>query len=193
MPGNKGIAHKEPVAVLTLRTVRPGFEEEFEAELHDFIVRSLQAEGQLGVYVIRPVPGSREYGILRRFSDQESRDLFYGSPLFWEWDARVLSLTAGEPVRQELSGLETWFTLPGQRAIIPPPRWKMAIVTVAGVYPASLLVPWLLGPLIGGLHPLLQAICIAIGIVVLLTWAIMPALVKVLNPWLSPARNTGAR
>ena len=65
---------KEPVAVLTLRTVRPGFEEKFEAELHAFISQSLQTEGQLGVSVIRPVQesGSREYGILRRFRDSAS-------------------------------------------------------------------------------------------------------------------------
>jgi hypothetical protein len=176
----------EPVHVLTQRTVRPGFEEKFEAELHDFIERSLHAEGQLGVHVIRPVreSGSYEYGILRRFSDTESRDRFYGSPLFQEWDSSVASLTEGEPKRQELSGLETWFTLPGQRSIVPPPRWKMALVTVLGVYPVSLFVPWLLNPLTGGMPKLMQAAFIAVGIVTLLTWVIMPALVKVLKPWL---------
>lgn len=176
----------EPVHVLTQRTVRPGFEERFEVKLHDFIERSLHAEGQLGVYVIRPVleSGSHEYGILRRFSDTESRDRFYESPIFLEWAKSVASLTEGEPKRQELSGLETWFTLPGQRAIVPPPRWKMAIVTILGVYPASLLVPWLLTPVIGGLPQLLQALFIATGIVTLLTWVIMPALASVLSPWL---------
>lgn len=180
------VKSSEPVHVLTQRTVKPGFEEKFEAELHDFIGRSLHAEGQLGVHVIRPVPesGSHEYGILRRFSDTASRDRFYESPLFLEWDKSVASLTEGEPKRQELSGLETWFTLPGQRFIVPPPRWKMALVTILGVYPASLLVPWLLNPLIGGMPKLMQAIFIAVGIVTLLTWVIMPVLVKVLKPWL---------
>src|SRR5512143_214935 len=95
------------VSVLTSRSVRPGQEERFEALLHDFIAKSLHTEGQLGVHVIRPVPesGSREYGILRRFSDTGSRDRFYGSPLFKEWDNSVASLTEGEPKRQVLSGL----------------------------------------------------------------------------------------
>jgi antibiotic biosynthesis monooxygenase (ABM) superfamily enzyme len=60
----------------------------------------------------------------------------------------------------------------------------MAIVTILGVYPASLFVPWLLNPLIGSLPKLLQVFFIAVGIVTLLTWVIMPALVKVLKPWL---------
>jgi len=176
----------EPVHVLTQRTVRPGLEEKFEEELHDFIQSSLHAEGQLGVHVIRPVleSGSREYGILRRFRDTASRDRFYGSPLFKVWDESVASLTEGEPKRQELSGLETWFTLPGQRAMVPPPRWKMALVTVLGVYPASLFVPWLLNPVIGGKPMLVQAFLIAVGIVIMLTWVVMPILARILSPWL---------
>jgi antibiotic biosynthesis monooxygenase (ABM) superfamily enzyme len=176
----------EPVAVLTLRRVKPGCEERFEADLHVFIARSLHTEGQLGVHVLRPEPGSgsREYGIVRRFSNTEYRDRFYGSPLFLLWESTVAPLTEGGPKRQELSGLETWFTLPGQRSMIPPPRWKMAIVTVVGVWPVSLLVPWLLTPLTGTLSLPLQALCMAVGIVILLTWVVMPLLVRILSPWL---------
>jgi uncharacterized protein len=174
------------VAVLTLRTVKPGCKERFEAELHGFIARSLHAEGQLGVHVLRPDPGSdsREYGIVRRFCTAEFRDLFYRSPLFQEWERAVAQLTEGGPRRQELSGLETWFTLPGQRTVMPPPRWKMAVVTVVGVWPASMLVPWLLNPLIANLPLPLKALCVAVGIVILLTWLIMPLLVRILSPWL---------
>jgi len=176
----------EAVAVLTLRTVRAGCEERFEAALHDFIARSLHAEGQRGVHVLRPEPGigSREYGIVRRFDSRVSRDRFYGSPLFRQWEAALSPLTEGEPRHQELSGLETWFTLPGQRALIPPPRWKMAVVTVIGVWPVSMLVPWLLNPFITNLPQLLQALAVAVGIVIVLTWAVMPVLARILHPWL---------
>ncbi len=179
----------ESVAVLALRTVKAGFEERFEAALHDFLSRSLLTEGQLGVSVMRPVQGSgsREYGILRRFRDAECRDAFYESPLFQEWEIKVASLTEGDVKHQHLSGLETWFVVPGQRALIPPPPWKMAIVTVLGVWPVSMFVPWLLGRFISGLPAALQALCIAVGIVILLTWAVMPALVRILKRWLYPS------
>lgn len=135
-PGKSG----EPIAVLALRTVKPGCEERFEAELHELASRSPQTEGQLGVSVIRPVreSGSREYGILRRFCDSTCRDAFYKSPLFQQWELTVASLTDGKAKHQHLSGLETWFVLPGQRALIPPPPWKLALVTVAGVLPTSM-------------------------------------------------------
>jgi antibiotic biosynthesis monooxygenase (ABM) superfamily enzyme len=176
----------EPVAVLTLRSIKPGCEERFEAALHDFISQSLHAEGQLGVHVMRPDPvsGSREYGILRRFDSPEFRDRFYQSPLFLNWELTVAPLTEGGPRRQELTGLETWFTLPGRKAVIPPPPWKMALVTVAGVWPTSILVPWLLRPLIGNMSLPMQALFVAVGIVILLTWVVMPLLVKILNHWL---------
>jgi hypothetical protein len=179
---------EEPVAVLALRTVKPGFEERFEAELHDFISQSLQTEGQLGVSVIRPVQetGSREYGILRRFRDSTSRDGFYESPLFRRWEIKVAALTEGEAKHRHLSGLETWFMLPGQRALIPPPPWKMALVTVLGVWPVSILVPWLLNFIISGMPFTLQALFVAVGIVILLTWVVMPVLVRILKPWLYP-------
>jgi len=178
----------EPVAVLALRTVKHGLEVRFEEELHDFIARSLQTEGQLGVSVMRPVQesGSREYGILRRFSDSESRDRFYESPIFKQWEIKVAPLTEGEPKHQHLSGLETWFVLPGQRALIPPPPWKMAVITVLGVWPVSMLVPWLLNPLISGLSLTLQALFVAVGIVILLTWVVMPVFVRILKRWLYP-------
>jgi uncharacterized protein len=175
-----------PVAVLTMRTVKPECRERFEAALHDFIADSLHTEGQLGVHVLRPEAGSGrlEYGIVRRFGDPASRDRFYASLLFRQWELTVSQWTQGGPRRQQLSGLETWFTLPGQQALIPPPRWKMALVTVIGVWPVSMLVPWLLNPSVGNLSLTLQALCMAVGIVMCLTWAVMPILAAVLRPWL---------
>jgi hypothetical protein len=49
----------EKAIVFTKRTVKPGFNEQFDIELHDFIAQSLQTEGQLGVSVMSPVEGSR--------------------------------------------------------------------------------------------------------------------------------------
>jgi len=39
--------------------------------------------------------------------------------------------------RFTLSGLETWFSLPGPRVMAPPPKWKMTLVTWAVVWHCS--------------------------------------------------------
>lgn len=180
----------EPITVSITRSVQAGREAEFEAALHEFVRRSLQTPGQGGVQILRPAPGSesREYGILRRFENAAARDAFYDSAVFHDWLTTVEPLVEGEPHYETLSGLETWFTLPGKRAIVPPPRWKMALVTLLGVYPASLLVPQVLHPLNGAWPLLLKALLNAAGIVALLTWLIMPQLTRLLHRWLYPAK-----
>lgn len=183
----------DPLSILIFRTVRAGSEAAFEQLLHDFVERSLRVKGQLGVQVLRPVPGSgsREYGILRRFSGPDARKLFYSSELFADWIAQVTPLCEGEQRKQELSGLETWFTLPGREAVVPPPRWKMALVTFVGVFPASALLPPALSPLTAALPPLGKVAVHAAAIVAALTWIIMPLLTRLLRPWLFNAALVG--
>jgi hypothetical protein len=185
------MSNDAPVTVAVTRIVKPGCEEAFEQALHDFVQDSLHLPGQLGVHILRPPPGSgsREYGILRRFENAEARDEFYRSPLFEEWKQKVDGLVEGEPRYERLSGLETWFTLPGQRAIVPPPRWKMALMTLLGVYPASLLLGVTVGKWVKGWPISVSSLVIGALMVILLTWALMPQLTRLFKAWLYP--NTG--
>ena len=178
----------EAVTVAVTRIVKAGCEEAFERALHDFVQDSLHLPGQLGVHILRPAPGSgsREYGILRRFESVEARDAFYRLPLFEEWKEKVAGLVEGEPRYERLSGLETWFTLPGQRAIVPPPRWKMALATLLAVYPLSMALGITVGNWISAwprpLNSLIFNACIVTG----LTWVLMPLVTRLFKPWLYP-------
>jgi antibiotic biosynthesis monooxygenase (ABM) superfamily enzyme len=177
-----------PVTVAIIRKVKPGHEEQFEQELHEFVSKSADLPGQLGVHILRPAPGSgsREYGILRRFSSAQARDQFYKNNIYSDWTRHVADMEEGQPRFEHLSGLETWFTLPGQNVIVPPPRWKMATVTLLGVYPVSLLIGLLLSQYLKQLPMPLNLLVVSFIIVVLLTWVIMPNLTKLLKPWLYP-------
>jgi uncharacterized protein len=180
--------NNEPVTVAITRVVKPGREEEYERALHDFVQRSLQLPGQLGVQIIRPVPGSgsREYGVIRRFENAKARDDFYRTPLYEEWKHTVAALVEGKPIYEHLSGLETWFTLPGGRAIVPPPRWKMAIMTLLGVYPVSLLLGVTVNKWIADWSILVSSLIVGALIVTLLTWLMMPYITRFFKFWLYP-------
>src|SRR5204862_2468786 len=104
-----------------IRKVKPDREQEFERALHDFVAKSVNLPGQMGVHILRPPhsSSSREYGILRKFNSEQERDEFYKNTLYQEWKRRVAELVEGEPRYEQLSSLETWFTLPGQPAIVP--------------------------------------------------------------------------
>jgi antibiotic biosynthesis monooxygenase (ABM) superfamily enzyme len=173
-----------PLTVVVTWRVRQGREEEFEAWRHEISAAALKFPGHMGIDVILPAATQGEYVVVFRF------DTYQHLRAWQESDIRRELLKKAEPFREKEpsyhleSGLEYWFAPSGIPA--SPPRWKMALVTVLGVWPVSMLVPWLLNPLIGKLPPPLQALFMAAGIVILLTWAVMPVLVRILRPWLQP-------
>ena len=169
------------IHVAITRKVLPGKEEEFKDALRRFLGDSFLHGGVHGAAMMTALPGSesREIGILRTFADQAERDAFYNSKLFKDWEGYASTLTE-EPVYRELTGLEAWFRSP-----VPPPKWKMAVATICGVYPTSLLLTYVLGPHIQGLHPAFRTLIVAGFMVGLLTWVVMPQVTKVLKPWLS--------
>src|SRR4051812_39576426 len=135
-----------PIHVAITRRVKPGCEAEFQQALREFFQTSFAHGGVLGATMIVPPPGSvsRGFGILRTFEDEQERAALFGSPLFKTWEERCAPLTEkGSWTSRELHGLEAWFRSPDLQG---PPRWKMAVVTLLGVYPISFLIGMTLSP-----------------------------------------------
>jgi antibiotic biosynthesis monooxygenase (ABM) superfamily enzyme len=174
------------VHVAIIRQVKPGMERPFEDALREFARESLRAPGVTGVHMIGPVPGSvsGEYGILRSFESEAACEAFYDSVMFRRWEEDTTEFVIGGWTRRRLHGLEAFFL--GVRGG-PPPKWKMAVVTWLGVFPAVLLWSWVLGRSLSGLpSPLTTAIVSAV-VVATLAWIAMPLLTRVFSSWLSPS------
>jgi len=172
---------QKPVHVAIVRKVLPGKEEEFKVALRQFLGESFIQGGVQGAGMITALPGggNNEIGILRTFANDAERDAFYNSQLFKDWDAYANTVT--EPgIYRNLTGLEAWFRSPGQ-----PPRYKMALATLCGVFPTALLLSYTVAPLIANWHVLLQQLTFAVCMVSLLTWVVMPFVTKVLKGWLN--------
>src|SRR5258708_1192268 len=103
-----------PIHLAITRNVRPGREAQFHQALLEFFQASFSHGGVWGASLLVPPPGStsREFGILRTFANAKERDAFYESALFKAWDERAKTLTEGDPVYRQLTGLEAWFRLP---------------------------------------------------------------------------------
>lgn len=170
------------IHIAITRRVRPGCEADFQEALREFFQTSFSHGGVLGASMLTPPPGSksREFGILRTFADDKERDAFYNSPSFKAWDERARTMTEDEPVYRQLHGLEAWFRSPHT----PPSRWKMAFVTLLGVYPASLLLGLTVAPRLKGQSPFLTSLIVGALMVAMLTWILMPLLTRLLKPWL---------
>lgn len=173
------------IHVAITRRVRAGHEAEFGEKLRRFARESLAQPGTRGVQMLHPAPDSetREFGILRSFATAEDRDAFYRSPQFQAWVAEIAPLVEGEPQNRELHGLEAWFRQPD---LPRPPRWKMAVATLLGVYPTSLLLGLFVAPHLHGLPHALVALVIGSCMVACLTWVVMPLVTKFLHHWLHP-------
>lgn len=173
-----------PIHVAITRKVLPGKEEEFKEALRRFLGESFLHGGVQGAAMITSLPSTdgQEIGILRTFADETERDTFYHSDLFREWEAYASTLTE-EPNYRQLTGLEAWFRSP-----VPPPRWKMAVATLCGVYPTSLFLTFTIGPFMQNFPVMLRALIIAACMVGLLTWIVMPQVTRILKPWLQSTK-----
>ncbi len=181
------MSQPDPITVSITRTAKPGCEVEFERALHDFVQRSFALTGQLGVHIMRPAPGSdsREYGIIRKFTNRDALMEFRSSPEYLEWNQLAVELTEGAGRTEELCGLESWFTLPGA-ALHPLPKWKMAVATFLGVFPVAMVLNLTLGPVIRSWPFVAANAVFNAGVVSLLTWVVMPLITRALHGWLHP-------
>lgn len=173
----------DPVTVVITRAVRPGREAAFEAAVREWIPAALKFPGHLGVHMLRPPPGGREYGAVLTFASADAWAAFRDDPAYRAFLAAVRDHLEADPRTETVTGLEGWFTPPGAAV---PPRWKGAAATWLGVNLTALALTYTLTPLTAGWPWGLAFVTFNAGVVAGLTWLVMPALSRLLRPWLEP-------
>jgi uncharacterized protein len=133
-----------PITIDISRRIKPGDEAEFEEILVGMIADAMKFEGHLGANVFRPTDALQpEYRVIFKFDSTRHLEQWENSWQRHHWYRRAKPFTLEPPKIQKLTGLESWFTLPNQRSIIPPPRYKIAPAHLARHFPAD--YPHLLG------------------------------------------------
>ena len=176
--------------MLYSRRVKPGREADFEAWARDIVAAARQFPGHLGASVL-DAPGSREYHILFNFADRGSLRAWLDSEERRRLLARVGELLETDRGLQQLTGLETWFKLPGSNVptMKPPPRWKMWLVSLVAVYPLVLSFQALVVPRMAGLPLPLRALLFPLVLLTLMTFVVMPTATRLLRRWLGPRQD----
>jgi antibiotic biosynthesis monooxygenase (ABM) superfamily enzyme len=167
--------------------VRPGHEAAYEQILEGLLSAASEFPGHLGVEVFRPPSGTAgEYRTVYRFDTSDHLRAWLDS------DERALWLERAEPhiigpVRTSfITGLESWFTLPGQPGLPPPPPYKMALITWLTIFPLITAIVAITGPLLKEL-PLAVRLAITTALTVpIMTWVVMPRVTRLLRGWLYP-------
>jgi antibiotic biosynthesis monooxygenase (ABM) superfamily enzyme len=172
----------EPITVTVARDVEPGREEDFEEWASGILHEASKFRGFLGAGILRPGPDDKTWHIVYRFKDQVSLRDWENSNTRGEWLSKADEMME-ETARHRVSGLETWFELPGRTAKAPS-RPKMAVVTVLAIYPIVLIY----GTLAKGItlpFPIRVALQVLV-LVILMTCVVMPRMTRLFKNWLYP-------
>ena len=178
----------EPVTVLVARRVRPGKEVEFERWASELTRAASGFDGFLGAGLLRPGHVGELWHVVYRFAS--SREL-----AGWEESATRAELLAhGEQVmstthERKVTGLETWFEVPGRTAPAPP-KWKMFVVTSVVVFVLQLALNLVLHQVASPIALVPRVALIAFCVTGLMTWVVQPPLARALEGWLYAPRRS---
>jgi uncharacterized protein len=177
-----------PAGIVAItRHVKPGSETGFEAAVRGVILAASTFPGYVGSEVLYPTTKRGAWQLILRFDTLAHLQEWEESPICQGWIARADALTIGDPKVLRVNGLEAWFALPEVPNMLPPPKWKTAIVSAIGIYPMISLMPILLKPITNGL-PAWLATLVSIAIMMpLMTWVIMPQITRLFKLWLYPS------
>ncbi|MEU8341356.1 hypothetical protein SAMN05443665_1010101 [Actinomadura meyerae] len=176
-------AESEPVTVVATWDVKPGRERDFEGWAQGLHRVATGYPGHLGATWLRAEGARHRYYTVVHFADQDSLDRWLRSADRAEWLDRLTGIA--EEHQLDTTGLETWFSVPGE-AVPAPSKAKMIAVTFCAVYPLSLLLNAFATPLTKSWPVPLQALTFPVIVIPLLTVVIMPALSRLLRRWLYP-------
>lgn len=139
--------------------------------------------GYLGTEFIRPVePGDPRFVCIFRFDDFENLERWMDSKERAGWLDRVQALCSEEARLDRYRSLEFWFASDKHRRLVPAKR-KMAAATFAAIWPLVHFLPPALTPRLPGPRWLAEG-TVVLFIVLLMTFAVMPAMTRLLDSWL---------
>ncbi len=175
----------QTVTVVTSRRVKPGCEAEFERWLEGIGAVAARYPGYVARHVTRPADHEHpEYVIVFRFTSYSTLRGWTESTERQAWLEKVKPFVLDDYRETALTGLEAWFTVPSKPGQAPPPRYKMAAVTLLVVYPLSMGLSSALLPWLDGVPGPARSLLTSVVMIVLMTWVLMPRATWLFRKWL---------
>ncbi len=179
-----------PVTISVARQVVPGREKDYEDWVSGITAEAVKFPGHMGINVIRPTRGSREYITIFRYDNYEHSRAWEESDVRAEWLGKLEGITEGEAEYMKGTGLEFWFNLPELPMVHPSPH-KMALVLLVVVYTLVMAINAILS-LFAEDWPLAARVLITVASqVLLMTYIVMPRVTRLLRTWLYTTGGDG--
>jgi uncharacterized protein len=170
------------------RIPRAGMEAQLEQSIKNLVVAALRLPGHLGVTVTRPsLPTQPGFRIVSRFDSREHLRTWEESDEYVHLVSIANGYTQGEPRRQVVMGLETWFTPAAQSGAPRPRRGRMTVVTWIGIFPLVYVYERVLSWIMPPYTPILLRIAAITALVVpTMSYLVSPQLIRLFKTWLYP-------
>ncbi len=184
-PRDNALAHGS-VTVLVDREVPTAQEAGFLATLEGLLEAFGRFPGTTGSLVFRrEAAGQVTFSVLQRFATEADHDAWLASPAFARWREAVAPPEPAPGHVRRYSGMEAFFvSAPAPDA---PPRWKMAVVLFLAVMPMSLAMSRWVAPELAHLSLFTGSLLTSVGMVIAMTYAVVPLLTRLFQPWLQPS------
>jgi len=147
--------------------------------------------GHRGTGLLRPQGTEDRYVTMLTFASEPDLDRWTRSAQLARLLEEVAPWRAEPVVVTRATGLEAWFDLPGApgapRPALPP-RWKQAMLTWVVITPLVVVLQRLSRGPLRGWPELPRNALLGVAMVCLLTFVLMPALSRLLRPWLLAGR-----
>jgi len=171
-----------PVTVVVSRRPAPGREQELEEWAHGLVDLAARFPGHLTGEVMRAGDAGGDLVVAISWENADAVHFWERSEQREAWLARADELLL-EPARpQSLSGFESIFA--SSTSSVAVPRWKTAVVIALAIYPASIVVNLVVGPVLAGWPLPLRVLVTTAILVPFMTWAGVPWISRRLDGWL---------
>ena len=175
-------AAPEPVTVTVARRVAAGRETDFEDWSGELTRLATGFPGFLGAGMLRPARVGDPWHVIFRFDSPAHLRHWEDSPDRSRWLAQGGHLVESATV-QRVSGLETWFALPGRTAPAPP-KWKMFLVSGTVFFLLNVTLTYCYGWAVRSWPVPLRVILVSYPVTAIATWLVMPRVTRLLKNWL---------
>ena len=171
----------QPVTVIARHWVLDGKEAEFDKWLDGIVEACSHYAGYLGSEVVHAPRGQEnERACVFRFDTLEHLQRWFDSDERQQWLRRAEAFYSRPPQILHYQSIEFLFPS-GSKP--PPPRYKMALLTLLALLPLVHFIPRLVARHVSW-PPLVLTLVTTAGIVVLMTWAVMPLVTRLTARWL---------
>ena len=176
-----------PVTIVRTHFVKPGFKDKFEEEIISLSKILSQYPGYLGVNFFRPLdPADGDYRVVIKFRTENEHKSWRASDDYKRWEVIEKKMTVAPPRTYKIDGLETWFTLPGNRVMKPPKKERQYFVIWLAIWPVISVLGPVEAVIFGDLPYILQKMIDVAILAFLMTYIVMPFMTKLFRKFLYP-------